>query len=99
MKRRALFLNIGRGRVVHEEALIASLQSGHLVGAGIDVFAHEPLPCSSPLWSMPNLLIGPHVGGVSDMIRNRVARFFAVNLTRYLEGQPLLNEVRKAAGY
>jgi D-2-hydroxyacid dehydrogenase (NADP+) len=99
MKRRALFLNIGRGRVVREEALIASLQSGHLRGAGIDVFAQEPLPRSSPLWSMPNVLISPHVGGVSDLTRERVARFFAVNLTRYLEGQPLLNVVERTAGY
>jgi phosphoglycerate dehydrogenase-like enzyme len=99
MKRRALFLNIGRGRVVREEDLVATLQSGHLAGAGIDVFAQEPLPRSSPLWSMPNVLISPHVGGVSDMTRDRVARLFAVNLTRYLEGQPLLNEVHRAAGY
>lgn len=99
MKRRALFLNIGRGRVVREEALIASLQSGHLAGAGIDVFAQEPLPRGSPLWSMPNVLISPHVGGVSDLTRDRVARFFAVNLTRYLEGQSLLNEVQRTAGY
>jgi phosphoglycerate dehydrogenase-like enzyme len=99
MKRRELFLNMGRGRVVHEEALVESLQSGHPAGAGIDVFAHEPLPRNSLLWSMPTVLISPHVGGVSDMTRDCVACFFAVNLTRYLDGQPLLNEVRRAAGY
>jgi D-2-hydroxyacid dehydrogenase (NADP+) len=99
MKRRALFLNIGRGRVVREEALVASLQSGHLAGAGIDVFTQEPLSRNSPLWSMPNVLISPHLGGVSDMTRDRVARFFAVNLTRYLEAQPLLNEVQRTVGY
>jgi phosphoglycerate dehydrogenase-like enzyme len=99
MKPRALFLNIGRGRVVREEALIASLQSGHLAGAGIDVFAREPLPRESRLWSIPNVIISPHVGGVSGMTLDRVARFFAVNLTRYLEGQPLLNEVQRDAGY
>lgn len=99
MKRRALFLNIGRGRVVQEEALISALQSGHLAGAALDVFAQEPLPQRSPLWTMPNVLISPHLGGVSDVTRDRVARFFAVNLTRYLEGQPLLNEVQRTAGY
>ena len=98
MKHRALFLNIGRGRVVQEEALVASLRAGRLAGAGIDVFAQEPLPRKSPLWSMPQVLISPHVGGVSDMTRDRVARFFAVNLTRYLEGQPLLNVVRTERG-
>lgn len=99
MKHRALFLNIGRGQVVREDALVAALQSGHLAGAGLDVFAQEPLPRTSRLWSLPNVIISPHVGGVSEMTRDRVARFFAVNLTRYLEGQPLLNEVRRAAGY
>ncbi len=99
MKRRALFLNIGRGRVVQEEAMIASLQSGYLAGAGLDVFSREPLPRNSPLWSMPNVIISPHVGGVSAATHDRVARFFAVNLTRYLEGQPLLNEVQRHAGY
>lgn len=99
MKRRALFLNIGRGRVVREDALIEALRSGHLAGAGIDVFAQEPLPRASALWTMPNVLISPHVGGVSESTHERVARFFAVNLTRYLEGQPLLNEVKRTAGY
>lgn len=99
MKRRALFLNIGRGRVVQEEAMIASLRSGHLAGAGLDVFSREPLPRNSPLWSMPNVIISPHLGGVSGATHDRVARFFAVNLTRYLEGQPLLNEVQRDAGY
>jgi phosphoglycerate dehydrogenase-like enzyme len=92
-------LSIGRGRVVQEEALIASLQSGHLAGAGIDVFVQEPLSRESPLWTLPNVLVSPHVGGISGMTHDRVARFFAVNLTRYLEGQPLLNEVHRDAGY
>lgn len=79
--------------------MIASLRSGHLAGAGLDVFSREPLPRNSPLWSMPNVIISPHLGGVSGATHDRVARFFAVNLTRYLEGQPLLNEVQRDAGY
>lgn len=99
MKRGALFLNIGRGAVVQENALVHALQSGQLGGAGLDVFAQEPLPSSSPLWSMPHVIVSPHVGGMSDRTRERAARFFAVNLARYLEGQPLLNAVDRKQEY
>ena len=98
MKRRALFLNIGRGRVVQEEALIASLQLG--ISRVPDSTSFLGNRCrKSPLWSMPNVIISPHVGGVSAVTHDRVARFFAVNLTRYLERQPLLNVVERNAGY
>lgn len=99
MKRGALFLNIGRGAVVREEALVHALQSGQLGGAGLDVFTQEPLPSSSPLWSMPHVIVSPHVGGMSDRTNERAARFFAVNLSRYLEGQPLLNVVDRKQEY
>lgn len=99
MKRGALFLNIGRGAVVQEDALVRALQSGKLGGAGLDVFAQEPLPASSPLWSMPHVIVSPHVGGASEHTRERAARFFAVNLARYLEGQPLLNVVNRKQEY
>lgn len=99
MKRGALFLNIGRGAVAQEDALIHALQSGQLGGAGLDVFTQEPLPSSSPLWSMPHVIISPHVGGMSDRTSERAARFFAVNLSRYLEGQPLLNVVDRKQEY
>ncbi len=99
MKRGALFLNIGRGAVVREEALVRALQSGRLAGAGIDVFAQEPLPRTSPLWSMPNVIISSHVGGMSDRTRERAARFFAINLSHYLEHQPLLNIVDRKQEY
>ncbi len=99
MKRRALFLNIGRGKVVREAALVEALRFGQIGGAALDVVASEPLGRKSPLWDMPNVLLSPHVGGMSDVTRDRVARLFALNLTRYLEGQPLLNQVRRTAEY
>jgi phosphoglycerate dehydrogenase-like enzyme len=99
MKRGSLFFNLGRGDVVDEGALIEALEAGRLAGAGLDVFAQEPLPRSSPLWSMPNVLVSPHVGGMSRHTRERGAAFFAVNLMRYLEGQPLLNVVERSQEY
>jgi phosphoglycerate dehydrogenase-like enzyme len=99
MKRGSLFFNIGRGPVVDEAALIHALRSGRLAGAGLDVFAHEPLPPASPLWSMENVIISPHLGGMSDRTAERGIRLFAVNLSRYLAGQPLLNVVNRERGY
>ncbi|GAC1641354.1 MAG: D-2-hydroxyacid dehydrogenase [Chloroflexota bacterium] len=99
MKRGALFLNVGRGAVVDEEALLAALRSGHVAGAGLDVFDHEPLPHASPLWDMPNVLVSPHVAGMSDVMQERTAHFFALNLARYLDGQPLFNVVDRNREY
>jgi phosphoglycerate dehydrogenase-like enzyme len=99
MKRGSLLLNLARGSVVDESALIRALRSGRLGGAGLDVFAHEPLPRSSPLWSMENVIVSPHVGGMSEETRHRAANFFAENLDRYLNGRPLLNLVDRKQGY
>lgn len=99
MKRGALLCNIGRGPVIDEEALIAALRTGRLAGAGLDVFSDEPLPVSSPLWSMPNVIVSPHVGGVSIRTADRADHLFVVNLTRYLDGEPLLNVVDRGRGY
>ncbi len=99
MKRGAIFVNIGRGPVVAQDALLRALQSGRLTGAALDVFAKEPLPPSSPLWTMSNVIISPHLGGMSDRTSERATWLFAVNLTRYLEGQPLLNVVERDRGY
>jgi D-2-hydroxyacid dehydrogenase (NADP+) len=99
MPRGAIFLNLGRGSVVDEDALLRALHSGRLAGAGLDVFETEPLPRSSPLWRMQNVIISPHVGGNSDRTVERAAHLFAVNLSRYLAGQPLLNVVSRERGY
>ncbi len=87
----AVFINIARGALVDEVALAAALSSGHLAGAGLDVFAEEPLPLSSPLWDMPNVLVSPHSASTSDRENGRITDLFCENLRRYLAGKPLLN--------
>ncbi len=87
----AVFINIGRGRLVDEPALIDALRSGHLGGAGLDVFAEEPLPADSPLWTLPNVLVSPHSGSTSDRENSRLTELFCENLRRFLAGQPLRN--------
>jgi phosphoglycerate dehydrogenase-like enzyme len=89
----ARLVNVSRGEVVDEPALIAALRSGALSGAYLDVFAHEPLPAGSPLWDMPNVIVTPHTAGHSDGNEARVAALFLDNLKRWNEGQPLLNRV------
>ena len=87
----AVLINIGRGALVDEPALIAALQSGQLGGAALDVFATEPLPEASPLWDMPNVLVSPHSGSTSDRENERLIELFCENLRRFLAGEPLLN--------
>ncbi len=87
----AVLINIARGAVVDEAALIESLRSGHLGGAALDVFEEEPLPQSSPLWEMPNVLVSPHSGSTSDRENGRLTNLLCENLRRYLDGEPLLN--------
>jgi phosphoglycerate dehydrogenase-like enzyme len=90
----AVLVNIGRGALVDEPALIAALQSGHLAAAGLDVFATEPLPQDSPLWDMPNVLVSPHSAGTSDRENARLVDLFLDNLARFRAGTPLRNVVR-----
>lgn len=91
MRRGAWFVNVGRGEIADEEALIASLRSGHLGGAALDVFASEPLAASSPLWTLPNVIVMPHMSGETDRTSRRAAELFLENLGRWTRGQPLLN--------
>lgn len=88
----ARVVNVARGEIVDEPALIAALQSGHLAGAYLDVFAEEPLPESSPLWELPNVLVTPHNSAAAAGNDGRVYDMFAGNLDRWLRGEPLLNE-------
>jgi glyoxylate/hydroxypyruvate reductase A len=87
----AVLINIGRGAIIDETALIEALQSGHLAGAALDVFATEPLPSDSPLWSMPNVLVSPHSASTSDRENSRLVDLFCDNLQRFLNEQPLRN--------
>jgi len=99
MKPSAYVLNVGRGALIDEAALISALQEGRLAGAGLDVFEKEPLPEESPLYSMENVIITPHSSGHSPGNRAKLVDLFCRNLTRYLAGQPLLNVVDKETGY
>lgn len=89
----AQLVNVSRGEVVDESALIAALQSGRLAGAFLDVYAHEPLPPDSPLWALPNVIATPHSAGFSDGNAARVERMFLDNLRRWQAGEPLHNLV------
>jgi phosphoglycerate dehydrogenase-like enzyme len=91
LPRGAIVINIGRGALVDEPALVESLRSGHLGGAALDVFAEEPLPAHSPLWEMPNVLVSPHSGSTSDRENGRITDLFCRNLRRFLANEPLLN--------
>lgn len=87
----AFLINIGRGALVDEAALIEALRSEHLGGAALDVFAEEPLPHDSPLWDLPNVLVSPHSGSTSDRENARITELFCENLRRFLAGEQLLN--------
>jgi len=89
----ALFVNVSRGEVVDEDALIEALRDGRLAGAGLDVFREEPLPEASPLWAMPNVLITPHSSGTSAGNEIRASEIFLENLRAYARGDALRNEV------
>ncbi len=93
MKPGACFINVGRGELVDEPALIAALQSGHLGGAGLDVFETEPLPTESALWDMPNVIITPHNSATTPQSHHRAALIFIENVKRRAAGLSLRNEI------
>jgi len=95
----AVFVNIGRGALVDEDALIDALRSGHLLGAALDVFREEPLPPESPLWEMDNVIVYPHSASTSYLENARITDLFCQNLRRYLDGQPLLNQLDTTLGF
>ena len=99
MKPTAYLYNIARGAIVDEPALIAALKSGAIAGAGLDVFEIEPLPQESALWDMQNVIITPHVSGLTPHYFDRFADIFADNLQRYLAGAPLHNLYLPDRGY
>jgi phosphoglycerate dehydrogenase-like enzyme len=99
MRPDAYLINIARGEIVDESALIAALEREQIAGAGLDVFATEPLPEDSPLWSLPNVFATPHISWNSPEVRARTMVLFIDNLRRYVHGEPMMNIVDKHAGY
>jgi phosphoglycerate dehydrogenase-like enzyme len=99
MKQGARLINVGRGSLVDEAALLAALEKGHLAGAALDVTATEPLPESSPLWKAPNLFITPHTSAVSGRLWERETELLAELLGLWFSGQPMKNVVDLARGY
>ena len=99
LKPTAWLINVARGSQVDEPALIDALQSGRLGGAALDVFATEPLPPTSPLWDLPNVLLTPHNSASSPHQDQRTLDLFVDNYRRWIGGEPLLNVVDKARGY
>jgi len=99
MKSSAVFINVARGAVVNEAALIDALSRREIAAAGLDVFATEPLPVDSPLWSMPNVMISPHMSGDFHGYTQAVAELFIANFHRFLAGKPLRNVVDKGLGF
>jgi phosphoglycerate dehydrogenase-like enzyme len=101
MKEGAVFVNVSRGRIADEAALVEALGSGRLRGAGLDVFATEPLPADHALWTLDNVLLTPHVSPVTDRFWRREADLVLHNLRCLLEGRPgeMRNVVDREAGY
>jgi phosphoglycerate dehydrogenase-like enzyme len=89
----ASVINIGRGALIDETALVAALRDGRLAGAGLDVFEVEPLPEESPLWELPNVILTPHSSGTNPGNDERAAAIFFENLRRFRADEPLRNEV------
>jgi phosphoglycerate dehydrogenase-like enzyme len=99
MKRGARLINVGRGSLLEERALIAALESGALGGAALDVAETEPLPPENPLWKAPNLFITPHISAVSDRLWGRETDLLMELLERWFDGRELFNRVDFARGY
>lgn len=95
----AYLINIARGSVIDETALLTALTEGWIAGAGLDTFQTEPLPADSPFWSLPNVFVTPHSSGASPRNIDRIVALFFENLQRYREGLPLQNVVDRQTGY
>ena len=99
MKDTAYLINVTRGGIIDEPALVEALQQGQIAGAGLDVTETEPLPADNPLWRAPNLIITPHRAGASQHRPRKVFEFFMQNLERYLRGETPLNVIDKQRGF
>jgi phosphoglycerate dehydrogenase-like enzyme len=99
MKPDSYLINVARGTLVDEPALIEALSDRRIAGAALDVFEEEPLPADSPFWSLENVLITPHTAAVTERLWERHFEHIVENLKRFVAGQPLLNQVDKRRGY
>jgi phosphoglycerate dehydrogenase-like enzyme len=99
MRSHALLINVTRGGIVDEVALVGALKEGEIGGAGLDVTPQDPLPADHPLWDMPNVVITPHVAGGSPNRQDRIVSLICENLKRLIAGLPLLSEIDKRKGY
>ncbi len=99
MRPDAYLIVVSRGGIVDEDALAAALRAGRLAGAALDVTEQEPLPPESPLWELPNLILTPHVAGASGPKERRCVEILRENLTRFTQGEALLNVIDKQRGY
>lgn len=93
MKSSAVLINVGRGPVIDQSALIDALHKNQIAGACLDVFDEEPLPADDPIWDTPNVIVSPHVGGTGGPIGPRFAELLTENLIRFQQGQPLKNQI------
>lgn len=98
-KKGQILINIGRGRLIVEEDLIEALKDGTLAGAALDVFATEPLPETSPIWDLPNVVISPHSADMVEGFIHKSVSFFCENCVRFLNKQPVKGLANKQLGY
>ena len=99
LKGGAYVLQMSRGGIVNEAALVDALEEGHVAGAGLDVTETEPLPVGDPLWTAPNTIITPHTSAFSQLTWDLVWSILSENLGRFVRGEPLLNPVDKRKGW
>ncbi len=99
MRPHTYLVNVARGRVIDEPILVRALQEGWIAGAGLDVTEEEPLPAESPLYTMPNVILTPHISGVSVHYDTRLTDLFAENLRHFRMGEPLRNRYEATRGY
>ena len=99
MKSSARFINLGRGELVDEGALLEALQGGQIAGAGLDVFCTEPLPTESPFWDLENVIVSPHISGDYRGHQEAMAGIFLENFERFRDGRELLNRIDKSLGF
>jgi len=92
-------INLGRGNAVDQAALTEALVQHRIAGAALDVFQTEPLPPDDPLWKLPNVIITPHLAGISSKYADRAMELFKINLDRYLATEPLFNVYDPKKGY